>query len=495
MSLIKKRGFKGLLSVFSLALLFSSHLYGEEIKEATPYSYYQGIELDLQDSNSPFFWLELPPEAYINSAYPKTLQDVRIFNGTGDEVPSALFYDAEKSISTSNISFVPQRLIAQVDNVKSQNEYVDDQQYLLVEAIPGKVTRIELPNMQRKQQTNYQAYLLTRDQTKDKEMLAQSLNLDWAKSEKEWQAKVFIYASNDKKDWVNISANQPIMNLKLDSGTIASNTIELLRGNSAALNAPYLMAVVVSAPEVLVPDLQKVNAAANILNSTRRQQVFHFEMTNDGVSREHIIYQLASSQPLSELQVRLQQSNRVIPLKIEYSSGNIDDWKLLGNIVAYNQVTDGESVSNPNITLNGEMIRKLRITALKGSWEESPPRIDGQRDGINIIFNMQGAAPYLLVWGNKQANLDKMTYSDLIGKPYGVDEVMAHYPELYATDKVIELGGVERLNSIELVDDDVNWMTIALWVLLFVGIIALLYFCWYLFKEINSSDKDISNEL
>ena len=496
MSLIRKRKFKGLFSIFSLAaLLFSSYLYGEEAKETTPYHFYQGIELDIQDNNSPFFWLELPPESYINSAYPQTLQDLRVFNGTGDEVPSALFYDAEKSISTSQISFVPQRLVTQIDNVKSQNEYVDDRQYLLVEAIPGKVTRIELPNIQRKQETNYQAYLLTRDQSKNKEMLAQSLKLDWAKSDKEWQAKVFIYASTDKENWINISANQPIMNLKLDSGTITSNSIELLSGNSVALSAPYFMAIVVSAPNIFVPDLQQVSATASILNSKRRQQIFHFEMTNDGVSREHIIYQLPSPQPLSELQVRLQQANRVIPLKIEYTSESGDNWELLENIVAYNQTTEGESASNPNIILNGKMIRKLRITALKGSWEENPPRIDGQRDGINIIFNMQGATPYLLVWGNKQSNLDKMTYSDLIGQSLVVDEVMARYPELHVTDKLIELGGMERLSSTKSVEDSFNWMTIALWALLFIGIIALLYFCWYLFKEINSSDKNSSNEL
>lgn len=495
MNLIKKRGLGRIAAIFSFALLFTSNLYGEETKALMPYDFYQGVELDTLDKTSPFYWLELPVNAYINSAHPQTLQDVRVFNGTGDEVPSALFYDAEKTISTSTLSFTPQRLVVQSDKVNSRDEDRNERQYLLVEATPGKVSRIALSNIQGKQNTQYQAYLLTQDKNKDNPMLAQNLTLDWSNSETEWQAKVFVYASTDKENWINISANQPIMSLKLDSGIISSNSIELLRGNASALSAPYFMVIAVSAPDMAIPDLQKVHATLDVLNSTRRQEVFHFEMTNDGVSREHVIYQLPSTQPLSELQVQLQQSNRVIPLKIEYSSDKGDIWKPLTDIVAYNQSSDGESVSNPNIALNGEMIRSLRITALKGSWEDLPPRIDGKRDAINIIFNMQGAAPYLLVWGNYQTQIEKMTYRDLIGQPYSVDEVMNRYPELYATGKTIELGGEEKLTKVEQLEGGSNWMTIALWILLFIGIVVLLYFCWYLLKEVNSSNKNQSDDL
>lgn len=80
--------------------------------------------------NSSFAWLELPSEAYINSAYPQTLQDVRVFNGTGQEVPSALFYDTEERRKISQVSFALQRLIIRADQVNSKEETHDDQQYL-----------------------------------------------------------------------------------------------------------------------------------------------------------------------------------------------------------------------------------------------------------------------------------------------------------------------------------------------------------------------------
>lgn len=495
MSLIRYKGLGRLFAVFSLSLLLSSHLHAETEEETTPYNFYQGSEINVLDESSTFYWLELPVNAYMNSAYPKTLQDVRVFNGTGNEIPSVLFSDAERTISSEKVLFSPQRLVTQVDSVNSQEDIRRERQHLLVETIPGKVSRIELPNMQVKENVAYQAYLLTKEQSQSKDTPVKNLTLDWAKNENEWQAKVFVFASNDKENWLNVATNQPIMNLKLNSETVASNNIELLNGNTNALSAPYLMAIIVSSPNIVVPDLLKANAVSSVSNSTYRQELFHFEMTNDGVSKDHIIYQLPRSQPLGELQVQLQQSNRVIPLKIEYSSERGENWLPLVNIVAYNQTIEGELVSNQSIALKGEMVGKIRVSALKGSWEDQPPRLTGKRDAYNLIFNLQGPAPYLLVWGNKQASLDNLTSSQLVGQPYRVDELMANYPELFLDNTVIELGGVDRLTATEPVDDNFNWLTITLWALLFVGILVLLYFCWYLLKEVNSSDKTDHGEL
>ncbi|HEM8291372.1 TPA: DUF3999 family protein [Providencia stuartii] len=487
--------YRGLLAVFSLSLLFSSHLYGEDVKDNSPYNFYQGAEINISDTNEPFYWLELPANAYFNSAYPNTLQDVRVFNGIGDEVPSVLFYDAEKSISNAKVSFTPQHLVTRIDNVNTDEDMRKDKQYLLVESIPGKVNRLELPNTQAKDKASYQAYLLTRNEEQEKNAVIKTLTLDWAKHEKDWQAKAFIFTSNNKEDWINVATNQPIMNLTLDDQTVASNQIELLNGNAQALKAPYLLAIIASSPDVVIPNLLKVSADADVLKATRRQESFHFEMTNDGVSREHVIYQLPSMQPLDELQIQLQQSNRVIPLKVEYSSDRGESWLPLTNIVAYNQHANGETVSNTNIVLHGEMIRSLRVSALKGSWEDQPPRIVGKRDALNLIFNVQGAAPYLLVWGNKQAVQENLTYNQLVGKTYTVAELMSSYPVTYPDAEIVPLGGIERLTATDLVDEGPNWLTISLWILLFIGIVVLLYFCWYLLKEVNSGNKNEKGEL
>ncbi|MTC60730.1 DUF3999 family protein [Providencia rustigianii] len=477
----------GLLAIFSFMLPLSHGSYANESKEITPYDFYQGIELSPPNRNSAFYWLELPANAYMQSAYPDTLQDVRVFNGTGDEVPSALFFDTNKSQATSTVNFTSQRLVTRADNVNSQEDDRSDSQYILVESVPGKVNRIELPNMQRKDKTTYQAYLLSREQ-QSKEGLLTSLNLAWANSQQDWQAKIFVYASSDKKEWMNIAANQPVMSLKLDSGVVSSNTIELLRGTPTELATPYLMLVIVSPQDTEIPDLKTVSGFENVATSFHRQESFLFEVTNDGNSREQVIYRLPMPQPISELSIKLQQSNRVIPLKIEYISSSNDEWKPLKNIMVFNQITDGERASNPNLMIDNKIIKGLRITALKGSWDELPPTIYGMRDAINLVVNMQGAEPFLLVWGNKQVPLDKANYTQLIGHAYNVEEVMSRYPEITTEGKLLTLGGVEKRTQTEMVQDNFNWMVIALWALLFMGIVGLLYLCWYLFKQVNSSN-------
>lgn len=96
------------------------------------------------------------------------------------------------------MNFNFQRLVTRPDNVNSSDNTQFDSQYLLVETEPGKTNRIELPNLQRKEKTTYQAYLLTRDQLKEAGVLS-NLNLGWDQSNRDWQAKVFVYFSTDKK--------------------------------------------------------------------------------------------------------------------------------------------------------------------------------------------------------------------------------------------------------------------------------------------------------
>lgn len=109
------------------------------------------------------------------------------------------------------------------------------------------------------------------------------------------------------------------MSLKLDSGVVASNTIELLREESTGPVAPYLMLVTVSTPENEIPLLQSVTGIQYVMNSFHRQESFLFEVTNDGITREQVIYRLPAPQPLNEISIKLQQSNRVVPLKLNTS--------------------------------------------------------------------------------------------------------------------------------------------------------------------------------
>lgn len=137
------------------------------------------------------------------------------------------------------------------------------------------------------------------------------------------------------------------------------------------------MLVTASIPEHEIPPLQSVTGLQYVMNAFHRQESFLFEVTNDGITREQVIYRLATPQPLNEISIKLQQSNRVVPLKIEYIANSDEEWKLLANVMVFNQITEGDKASNPNLMIHDKQIKGLRITALKGSWDELPPTIYG----------------------------------------------------------------------------------------------------------------------
>ncbi|MEQ4624794.1 DUF3999 family protein [Providencia manganoxydans] len=489
MMLTKYKGMLPRICVLAASLLFSGTIYGQNSQSLTPYDFYQGSELSENNEKTPFAWVELPSEAYMNSAHSKTLQDVRVFNGTGQEVPSALFFDSEESSETSQIPFSLQPLIIKADQVSSKEETLNERQYLLVEVVPSKVSRIEIPSLQNRQDVKYQAFLLTRKSEQQRNLPIQTLSLDWDSSQQDWQAKSFIYASQDKQRWINISTNQPIMSLNSHAGEIRSNTIELLSGNDPALMAPYLMVITVADKEAHIPDLKSAEGTAKVFHSTRRQETCNFTTNNEGMSLNQLIYRLPSAQPLSSIAIHLQQTNRVLPLQIEYTANSGENWLPLSNIVAYNQINDGKQVRNPDVSVNGLMVKKLRITALKGSWDDKPPYVEGKRDAVNLVFNMQGASPYLLAWGSQLATLDNLSYQELLGQSLTVEQLMHRYPELSVSNEIIELGGEEQLTSNISAEGYFDWMTGILWGLLGFGILILVYFCWYLIKEINSKSS------
>lgn len=479
-----------LISLFSFSLFFSNAIFCEERETLTPYSFYQGIELEGNSDNSPFAWLELPSEAYLYSAYPNTLQDVRVFNGIGQEVPSALFYDTKEMSEISQTHFSLQRLIVRPDQINLKDEQRHDHQNLLVEAIPGKVSRIAVPSVQLIKDAVYQSYLLTRNENNEANFPTQKLYLDWASSDKAWQAEAFIYASQDKQNWINVLTNQPVMNLNASTKVIgnSTNTVELLSGNNEALKAPYLMIITVGSKNSTIPDLKSALATAKVIHRTKRQETCTFVTHNEGVSLNQLIYRLPSPQPLTEIVIQLQQPNRVLPLFIEYTSDVGENWLPLTHMVAYNQIDSGEQTQNPALVLNDKVIKKLRITALQGSWDDNPPLIEGKRDASHIIFNMQGASPYLLVWGNYFADTRNISYRELINQSLTTVELMHQYPELYPSHNIIELGGGKQLKENNYAGKNFDWMVSALWGLLGVGVAVLLYFCWYLLREINSKN-------
>ncbi|VFS53910.1 Uncharacterised protein [Moellerella wisconsensis] len=271
------------------------------------------------------------------------------------------------------------------------------------------------------------------------------------------------------------------MELTSVDGKLISRNIVL---NKQAQSAYWLL-IIDTDKSQSAPKIMSVNGISQHKNVQARQQVFKFKQTNEGETRNEVTYRLPTEQLISSLKITLQQKNQVLPIKIDYQSHADGPWIHLGNYVVYSlEDNDLQKYSLP-ITVNNLIIRKMRITALRGGWGEHPPYVSGTRDGMNIIFNAQGVAPYLLVWGNINAQNGSLPLTELLASSLTPQQVMAQFNQIEADKDIIELGGSDRLKNKNNLANDTKWQHYILWSILCLGILILGFFCWRLLIDLK----------
>ena len=478
----------GVLSfVLSFALIFSVSASEKETTPATIYDYYQGTELTPSELEQAFYWLELPQIAYVNSAYPATLQDVRVFNGTGEEVPFALFRDIEEKNSrfSTQLTLYP----IQPEFIANSDSNENSEQKVMIQTKNG--VSINLTGVDAKSKDkDLSAYMMVSEGEKPLELALERLSVSWSATSNNWQAKASVYTSSDKKNWSRLASDAPLIELKSGNEQLVSRTIELDNRYRDEKTGPYWLIVISSDKNVVMPKLTAVEGTAQRNTSQQRQETFKFEQTNDGNSSNQVIYRLPSVQLLNELKISLYQTNHVLPLKIEYQAGQDGPWLPLENYVAYSINNDSSEKISPPIELHNKMIRKIRITALKGSWGDTPPEISGMRSALNLVFNAQGTPPYLLVWGNKTAKNESLPLEQLLAQQMTPYQISTELPQAHTYSPIIELGGEKMLHNDSNEPVESKWQNYLLWALLSGGVLLLGLFCWRLFCDLKQQPPE-----
>ncbi len=473
--------------VLSFALAFSVSASEKVTTAATIYDYYQGTELTPSELEQAFYWLELPQITYINSAYPDTLQDVRVFNGTGEEVPFTLFRDIEEKNSrfTTQLTLYP----IQPEFIANSDSSENSERKLMIQTENG--VSINLTGAVAKEKSNnLKAYMMVSEGEKPLELALERLSVSWKATNDNWQAKASVYTSSDKKNWSRLASDVPLIDLKSANEKLISRTIELDNSYRDKKTGPYWLIIVSSDKSVIVPEFTAVEGTAQRNTSQQRQETFKFEQTNDGNSSNQVIYRLPTAQLLNELKISLYQTNHVLPLKIEYQAGQDGPWLPLENYVAYSISDDNSEKISPPIELHNKMLRKIRITALKGSWGDTPPEITGTRVALNMIFNAQGTAPYLLVWGNKAAKNESLPLEQLLAKKMTPYQISTEFYEAHTYSPIIDLGGEKMLHNDRNEPVESMWQNYLLWTLLGGGVLLLGFFCWRLLRDLKQQPPE-----
>lgn len=204
--------------LMSLSMMFTLSAVADETNATSRmvYDFYQGAELTtpkIPISNSSinnssinkplvtqytdaFYWLQLPEQAYLNSAYPDSLQDISVFNSAGEEIPFSLFkHSTENSVQTP-IKFM---LYPVQTQFITNNSVTDNKPQLEINTENGIWLKVSGAMIEPHADVNNQAYLLVAQDEKELATPLDQLIINWSSITDNWQAKATVYSSSDKK--------------------------------------------------------------------------------------------------------------------------------------------------------------------------------------------------------------------------------------------------------------------------------------------------------
>ncbi|MDE9535100.1 DUF3999 family protein [Xenorhabdus bovienii] len=130
----------------------------------------------------------------------------------------------------------------------------------------------------------------------------------------------------------------------------------------------------------------------------------------------------------------------------------------------------------------------MRLKAVSDSWGSESPIVIGKRDQVQLIFNAQGNAPYLLAWGDNLASTAVMDIGLLIPKGEMPANGIRGLPEAKVKNEMV-LGGKERLTAKSQIEKNSQWQKWLLWGTLILGVLGLAFIALKLAREMMANKE------
>lgn len=455
----------------STLLTLAGPVFSNETQPESPQDYAYGLALDTA-TPSQWYRITLPLAVYQQGTSPE-LHDVRVFNQMGEAVPFSIAVAARQQAAPET---TPLRLFAlDASPVPAQRATDEDGDKILLRSKTG----VEIVLEGEKAKSVGQHYLLTLPEGTDNAVSLSQLQLAWDTPQGPWQGKASVWYSRDMKRWYSLREEMPLMDVSSGSDRLKLDRLDL--DLTLSTDSIRYLLVVINAQGASLP-LTGVNA----ISAPAMQASEQIALTGEGerLSATEAQWRWSRPQPLSSLTIQL-DSDGVLPVEILWRGAEKDEWRPLKKEVLYQ--LDGKS-SAP-VTLSGELVEAVKLSALNARLPETLPRVTGHRDRYELVFNAQGKAPYLLAWGNGAAApasvaLDMLIPADL-RKIYDVTNL----PDAEVLEPV-KLGGEARLTATSVAEQENLTKTLLVWGVLFVGVILLAGMAFRIWREVKKESGE-----
>lgn len=449
--------------VCTTLLALSGMAFCDEMQTESPRDYAFGRSLE---TSVPSQWYRvlLPLAVYEQSTSPN-LDDVRVFNQSGEPVPFSLVTATRPQVVAQSTAL---RLFPLDASPLAAAPDAGDSNKILLRSGNG----VEIVLEGQKAAVAGQHYLLTLPEQATGEMAISQLQLLWNPPQTSWQGTASVYYSEDLKRWYTLREDMPLLDVVSDQDRLKLDRIDTDTVLSTDANR-YLMVVLNTQSQGMT--LTGVNAIS--APAQMAPEAIDLEGEGEQLSTSEAQWHWAHPQPLSAVSFLL-NGDGVLPVEIAWRSTEKDTWHPLKKEVLYRL----EGKTSAPVSLNGERIQAVKITTLNARLPEYLPNVIGHRDRVDLVFNAQGKAPYVLAWGNgaaKPANLepDMLIPADL-RKTYD----MANLPQADIVDDVA-LGGEARLTATSAGEQESRMNALLVWSVLIVGVILLALMAWRIWRE------------
>ncbi|HDS6853525.1 TPA: DUF3999 domain-containing protein [Enterobacter cancerogenus] len=451
---------KWMKAVACTALLaFSGPALCDGVQTESPQDYAFGRSLN---TSVPSLWyrLTLPLAVYAQSTS-ANLDDVRVFNQSGEPVPFSLVTATRPQATAQSTALRLFPLDASVLTAGDGNT-------LLLRSRNGVEIVLEEP----KAAAAGQHYLLTLPEQTTGELALSQLELLWNTHQTSWQGTASVYYSEDLKRWSTLHKDMPLLDVVSGQDRLKLDRIDTDIVLSPDANRYLIVVLDTQSQGMTLTGVNAISAPAQAA-----PEAIDLDGEGKQLSTSEAQWQWAHPQPLSAVSIFL-KGDGVLPVEIAWRSTEKDTWHPLKKEVLY-RLNGKRSAS---VSLGGERVQAIKITTLNARLPEKLPDVIGHRDRVDLVFNAQGKAPYVLAWGNGAAKPAKVEPEMLIPADLRKTYDSENLPQVDIEDDVA-LGGEGRLTATFASEQESRMNALLVWGVLIVGVILLAVMAWRIWRE------------
>jgi hypothetical protein len=411
-----------------------------------------------------FYELELPLAVYQRSLR-DDLGDLRVFNAAGQIVPHALRRPTNQTLSQAVVStdlpFFP---------LADQTSQPDEDLAIHVDrSATGTVVDVRSGGLQSSTPAvEERSYLLDAGALKEK---IEMLELLWPPETPAFLADVVIETSIDLLKWRHLQT-AAVARLSYQDYRLDQNKIKFSSANSRYLRLSWSS----GQPSVQLAGVRVLEVQQY---SIKRPAQRHLVLTAVPAAERRYSIDLQGALPVSAVNISLPDKNGLAAVRL-YSSPTFkgklrERWRGL----VYNLKTKDSSLSNPGINLPSWRQRywQLKLDASEAALG-APPQIEFTWQPDRLVFLAQGEGPYLLAYGNPNAETTSFPLADLL--KYSGSRV---HPQPVQPGAVIALGGADRHSA-----SSFPWKEYSLWGILGLGVLLIGGMSFSLFRKLRDSE-------